>query len=53
LSGSSSEVKEIENKLHDLYEKEEIMYRQWSTQEWLKADDHNTWYFQNCVYHRK
>jgi hypothetical protein len=28
LSGSSSEVKEIENKLHDLYEKEEIMYRQ-------------------------
>jgi hypothetical protein len=37
VSGSAAEVKEIEKKLHDLYEKEEIMYMQRSRQEWLKA----------------
>jgi aminoglycoside phosphotransferase family enzyme len=41
-SGSTQEIKEIENRLHEVYEREEIMYRQRSRQEWLKAGDHNT-----------
>jgi hypothetical protein len=37
ISGSSLEVHDVEKKLHDIFEKEEIMYKQRSRQEWLNA----------------
>jgi hypothetical protein len=52
-SGSTQEIKEIENRLHEVYEREEIMYRQRSRQEWLKAGDHNTIFFLNRASHCK
>jgi hypothetical protein len=52
-SGSSLEVRAIEKELHELYEREEIMYRQRSRIDWLKAGDKNTRYFQNRASHRR
>ena len=43
----------IEKKLHDVFEKEEIMYKQRSRQDWLRAGDQNTKYFQNRASHRR
>jgi hypothetical protein len=51
--GTSPEVRAIENQLHEVYEREEIMYRQRSRQEWLKTGDGNTRYFQNRCSHRR
>jgi hypothetical protein len=52
-NGTSLEVRELESKLHAVYEKEEIMYKQRSRQDWLKAGDKNTKYFQNRATHRR
>jgi hypothetical protein len=51
--GITQEVRDIETQLHLVYEKEEIMYRQRSRQECLKAGDKNTKYFQNRASHRR
>jgi hypothetical protein len=53
LTGDTAEVNDIERQLHELYEREEVMYRQRSRQDWLKAGDQNTKYFQNRASHRR
>ena len=52
-TGDSQEVRAVEKELHEIYEREEIMYRQRSRIEWLKAGDRNTRYFQNWASHRR
>jgi Tfp pilus assembly protein FimT len=43
--GSNQHIQSIEAQLHSMYEKEEIMYKQRSRQDWLHAGDKNTKYF--------
>lgn len=52
-SGYRQEVKEIEDQLHELYEREEVYYKQRLMTDWLTEGDQNTWYFQNRASHRK
>lgn len=47
------EIKDIEGQLHDLFEREEIYYKQRSRIDWLQWGDQNTKYFQNRASHRK
>ncbi|XP_073359913.1 uncharacterized protein [Aegilops tauschii subsp. strangulata] len=52
-TGYQQEVRDIEEQLREVYEREEIMYRRRSRVDWLKAGDQNTQYFQNRASHRK
>lgn len=47
------EVKDIDERLHEIYEREEIMFSQRSRLGWLKVEDRNTSYFQNRTSHQK
>jgi hypothetical protein len=51
--GHSQEVQAIERELHEMFEREEILYKQRSWVEWLNAGDRNTRYFQNRASHRR
>lgn len=52
-SGYGQEIKDIEDQLHELYERDEVYYKQRSLVDWLTYGDQNTKYFQNRASHRK
>jgi hypothetical protein len=52
-TGFRQEIKDIEDQLHDLYEREEVYQKQRSRVDWLTEGDQNTQYFQNRASHRK
>jgi hypothetical protein len=43
--GITPAIRELEKQLHVIYKREELMFKQRSRQEWLKAGDLNTIFF--------
>ena len=53
VTGLTTEVRDIESQLNEVFEREEIMQKQRSQVDWLKAGDRNTQYFQNRASHHQ